>query len=135
MVINNSNNSNSHNNRNIVWWRVSRAVRGADDDRLLVAAAARQLANPLRFLSEGERISKSKEESFDLLEFVDGRVFERYSQPRWLDGRIAGRVWCFRDITERHRVETEFCIYRMHRLHGRGMHRQHAADVQVGTAR
>jgi diguanylate cyclase (GGDEF)-like protein/PAS domain S-box-containing protein len=91
-------------------WQVSPEVLAADDDRLLVEAAARQLANPLRFLSEGERISKSEEESFDLLEFLDGRVFERHSQPRWLDGRIAGRVWCFRDITERHRVETELRI-------------------------
>jgi diguanylate cyclase (GGDEF)-like protein/PAS domain S-box-containing protein len=100
----------SYNNRYIEMWQVSPEVLAASDDRLLVEAAARQLANPLRFLSEGERISKSKEESFDLLEFVDGRVFERYSQPRWLDGRIAGRVWCFRDITERHRIETELRI-------------------------
>jgi len=100
----------SYNDRYIEMWKVSPEVLAAGDDRLLVEAAARQLANPLRFLSEGERISKSEEQSFDLLEFADGRVFERYSQPRWLDGQIAGRVWCFRDITERHRVETELRI-------------------------
>ena len=97
----------SYNDRYIEMWRTSPAVLAAGDDRLLVDAAARQLVNPFRFLSEGERISKSDEKSFDLLEFTDGRVFERYSQPRRIDGRIAGRVWCFRDITERHRAEVE----------------------------
>jgi len=97
----------SYNERYIEMWRTSPAVLASGDDRLLVDAAARQLVNPFRFLSDGERISKSEEKSFDLLEFIDGRVFERYSQPRWLDGRIAGRVWCFRDITERHRIEVE----------------------------
>ena len=97
----------SYNDRYIEMWRTSPEVIASGDDRMLVEAAARQLLNPFRFLSEGERISKSDEQSFDLLEFIDGRVFERYSQPRRIDGRIAGRVWCFRDITERHRVETE----------------------------
>lgn len=100
----------SYNDRFSEMWRVSPELLAAGDDRLLATEAASELMYPGRFLAEGERISKSEDKSFDLLEFLDGRVFERYSQPRRIDGCIAGRVWCFRDITLRHRDETELRI-------------------------
>lgn len=44
-------------------------------------------------------------ETFEVLEWKDGTILERYSQVQLLDQKPVGRVWSFRDVTERKRAE------------------------------
>jgi PAS domain S-box-containing protein len=44
-------------------------------------------------------------ETFDLLEFTDGRVFEQHSKIQRVSNAPVGRVWTYRDITESKRSE------------------------------
>jgi PAS domain-containing protein len=47
-----------------------------------------------------------EQSGFGVIELLDGRVFECYSQPQRVGGDVVGRVWSFRDVTGRLRTVT-----------------------------
>jgi PAS domain S-box-containing protein len=73
----------------------------ARDDRVLLEFAKHKLANPEGFARHVEEIYRTSASAEDILDFADGHTIERYSFPLSEDSPIAGRVWSFRDITER----------------------------------
>src|SRR5215471_6948880 len=62
---------------------------------------AQQLKDQGRYLARIAEIEASMEKSFDLLELIDGRLVERYSEVISSGGKAAGRVWSFRIAAER----------------------------------
>jgi PAS domain S-box-containing protein len=89
-------------------WDIPEDVLKKGEDREAINYVLKQLNTPKDFVKKvNELYSKKEEESFDVLEFKDGRVFERYSRPQRIEGRPIGRVWSFRDITQRKLAEQQ----------------------------
>ena len=83
-------------------WHLPDEVLASKEDARALECALDQLVEPENFIEKvGYLYCHPEAESFDQLVFKDGRVFERYSRPQLIGGRVAGRVWSFRDITER----------------------------------
>ena len=96
-------------------WKVPRDLLAAGNSAEPIAYVLDQLTNPQDFLAKIEELSTRPEsESTDTLEFKDGRIFERYSRPQLVDGVVLGRVWSFRDVTERTRLEAELAHQAFH---------------------
>ena len=93
------------NNRFAELWKIPPTILNSGDDATLLNFVLEQLISPKQFLDKVQQLYNSTDEDTDMLLFKDGRIFERYSAPLILDDKIMGRVWSFRDITERKRAE------------------------------
>jgi PAS domain S-box-containing protein len=93
------------NQRFAELWHIPPGILASQDDATLLQFILDQLVDPQSFLKKVQELYQSEEESFDTLDFKDGRVFERVSRPLIKAGVLGGRVWSFRDVTERKQVE------------------------------
>ncbi len=103
----------SYNQKFLKLWNIPDDLAMNKDDRKLLGYVLNQLEKPKEFLKRVQDLYNNKSEtSFDTIKFKDGRVFERYSHPQSIAGKIVGRVWSFRDVTKNRKDEEELKIYR-----------------------
>jgi signal transduction histidine kinase/DNA-binding response OmpR family regulator/HAMP domain-containing protein len=88
-------------------WKIPSEVLKASLPGEVLEFASQRFADSRRFVARVQEIGATDQESFDLLEPKDGRIVERYSKVLTVEGKRAGRVWSFRDVTERKRAEQE----------------------------
>jgi PAS domain S-box-containing protein len=89
-------------------WRVAESTLTSRDAMAGISEAKAQLKDPDGFVARIQELLASPENDVqDVLEFADGRVFERTSRPLMLHDRCAGIVWTFHDATERMRQQAE----------------------------
>jgi PAS domain S-box-containing protein len=91
-----------------MWGITPDIIESASDERALQSVMDK-LEDPEGFINRVKHINATREkESRDDIVLKDGRTFDRYSTTMLsADGKYFGRVWYFRDITERRRIEAE----------------------------
>jgi PAS domain S-box-containing protein len=98
----------AYNRKFLQMWNLDAQDMASYSDSDLIQRVLEQVADPDNFARKIEELySDPDAQSDDLIQLRDGRTLERHSEPQLLHGRSAGRVWSFRDVTERHRAAQE----------------------------
>nr|WP_246490941.1 PAS domain-containing hybrid sensor histidine kinase/response regulator [Chitinivorax tropicus] len=97
------------NHRFARMWQLGDDLLARQDDSEILDAMTEQVSQPDEYLARLVEITEDlHNESDDLIEFKDGRVFERHSMPQSIREHVVGRVFSFADIT--HRIQTEAAL-------------------------
>jgi diguanylate cyclase (GGDEF)-like protein len=106
LAVDSNNKVEDYNQKFVDMWHLHQAVLHGRTTSSLADMMKHQLKDPASFLRKIEELYANKEQdSFDELYFINGMVFERYSYPQRLDDKYVGRVWSFRNVTERKQLE------------------------------
>src|SRR5581483_2844149 len=105
----------SFNRQFAAMWHLPPELIESGPGSSVIDFIGRQLVHPAQLADRvGEPGCSAGSENFDVLELTDGRVFDRCAKLQRVDGRTAGRVWSFRDMTERKRLEDRLSYQAFH---------------------
>ncbi len=115
LVVDTSGKITSFNRRFAEIWQLPEDILASRDATAALDFVLDYVAHPEAFVTKVQELFAHPEvESFDTLEFTDGRVVERQSRPQRVDGTTVGRVWSFRDVTDHKRLEEELAYRAFH---------------------
>ena len=99
----------SYNSRFVEMWGIPEEIVEQGDEGPALDWATNQLESPEEFRNRVGRLHENTDKTArDEISLVDGRVFDRYTAPVVDDdGTNYGRLWTFRDITQRKEYEAE----------------------------
>ncbi|GAB4508201.1 MAG: hypothetical protein Tsb0026_06470 [Sulfuricaulis sp.] len=97
----------SFNRRFVEIWGLPPEVVESRSDEAAIQSVLDKLVDPEAFVARLKYLYEHRQEkSSEEIALKDGRVLDRYSAPMFgPDEKYYGRVWYFRDITERKRLE------------------------------
>ena len=108
LVVDKNGIATTYNQRFAQMWNIPKEIMNEKLDEQLLRYVLTLMENPEDFINKVSYLYKNPElSSIDLIKLNDGRTFERFSLPQWVDSEIKGRVWSFRDISHRLKADEE----------------------------
>lgn len=100
------------NQKFVEMWRIPSHMLESGTESIGFEYILSQVADPNAVVSDVEFLYKNPDWQGELpvLHFKDGRVFERFTQPQRIGQEIVGRVYSFRDITQKLITDDEIRI-------------------------
>ena len=97
----------SFNKHFIDIWKIPPDIIESKSDELAIQSILDRVNEPKKFLEKINYLyNHHNETSFDEINLSDGKILERYSVPMLGQyGKYYGRIWYFRDVTERKKSE------------------------------
>jgi PAS domain S-box-containing protein len=100
LVVNEKGRISHMNNRFAKIWDISENICRQQIDEELLEHISSMLEKPSDFLNKLQAIYPDNQDNSDILYLKQGKILEVFSQPLIREGRFAGRVWTFHDITK-----------------------------------
>ena len=95
-----------YNYQFVEMWNIQGGIFATKDRGKLLTLILKKLKYPEAYIERENQLHESPEmDSYEVLELKDGRFFECYSKPQWVDSKAIGRVVSFRDITQYKQIE------------------------------
>jgi diguanylate cyclase (GGDEF)-like protein/PAS domain S-box-containing protein len=91
------------NQKFVEMWRIPSYMLESGTESIGFEYILEQLSNPAAVIADVEYLYDNPEweGELPLLHFKDGRIFERFTQPQRVGAEIVGRVYSFRDVTQK----------------------------------
>ena len=95
------------NQQFVDMWEIPPEIITERNDEALLKFVATKIKNADSFLTKVLQLYDSPDKDFDTIIFKDGKVFERFSAPLIYAETIKGRIWSFKDVTDKKRLESQ----------------------------
>jgi diguanylate cyclase (GGDEF)-like protein/PAS domain S-box-containing protein len=91
------------NQKFVEMWRIPSYMLESGKESMSFEYILEQLIDPQSLISDVQYLYQNPEWQGELPElfFKDGRIYERFTQPQRVGSQIVGRVYSFRDVTQK----------------------------------
>jgi len=103
-----------YNNKFLELWNIPENIIDLKSNSKLLEFMAEKLTDPEGFVRKVNELNRSEVECIDILNFKDGKIFERTACLLKQDNMVMGRVWSFRDVTEQKKAEEKIWYLSFH---------------------
>lgn len=100
------------NQKFVEMWRIPSYMLESGTESIGFEYILEQVSNPASVVADVEFLYQNPDwqGELPLLHFKDGRIFERFTQPQRVGNEIVGRVYSFRDVTQKLIADDELRI-------------------------